>query len=204
MKYHLSANLFNLGSAIVFVFISIMGITSCTSSTHDTDKNNQKEIAEDMSPEEEVEPKNVYNDPARSISKPQYEKNNKTKKEGTVLILTSNDALRFTPNQLEATAGEIVTLTLKHTGNLPAKIMGHNFVLLKKGVDVDVFGEAAITARENDYIPNEGKDVIAHTKMIGGGEFDTINFTAPATGTYTFICSFPKHYTVMKGTFVVK
>ena len=204
MKYHSSVDLSNLGSAIVFVFISIMGITSCTSSTHDTAKNNQEEIAKDMSPEKKVKPTNVYNDPARSISNSKYEKNNKTKKEGTVLVLTSNDALRFMPNQLEATAGEIITLTLKHEGKLPAKIMGHNFVLLKKGVDVDAFGEAAINARDNDFIPNEGKDVIAHTKIIGGGEFDTINFTAPAAGTYTFLCSFPKHYTVMKGTFVVK
>ena len=40
--------------------------------------------------------------------------------------------------------------------------------------------------------------------MIGGGQSDTIEFDAPEPGTYDFICSFPGHYSVMKGKFIVE
>ena len=39
--------------------------------------------------------------------------------------------------------------------------------------------------------------------MIGGGESDTITFDAPEPGTYIFICSFPGHYQLMMGEFIV-
>jgi azurin len=34
-------------------------------------------------------------------------------------------------------------------------------------------------------------DVIAHTQKPFGGETTDIEFTAPAKGTYDFLCSFP-------------
>ena len=58
-------------------------------------------------------------------------------------------------------------------------------------------------ARDNEYIA-DGDDAIAYTKLIGGGESDTIIFDAPLKGSYTYICSFPGHYGVMKGVLVVK
>ena len=41
-------------------------------------------------------------------------------------------------------------------------------------------------------------------KLIGGGEETTVTFDAPAKGTYDFICSFPGHYALMKGKFIVE
>jgi azurin len=40
--------------------------------------------------------------------------------------------------------------------------------------------------------------------MIGGGESDTITFDAPEAGTYVFLCTFPGHYQVMRGEFIVE
>ena len=80
--------------------------------------------------------------------------------------------------------------------------MGHNFVLLKKDVDVDDFAQRAIQARDNEYIP-EGDEIIVTTKMLGGGESDTIVFDAPEPGKYIFICTFPGHYQLMQGEFIV-
>jgi len=122
----------------------------------------------------------------------------------TKIELLSNDQMRFDKNQLKVKAGQRVQLTLKHTGNLPASVMGHNFVLLKKGTDVADFAREAVSAAENHYVPEGSNDVIAYTPIIGGGEEVTIEFDAPAPGTYTFICSFPGHYVMMKGTFVVE
>ena len=83
--------------------------------------------------------------------------------------------------------------------------MGHNFVALKQGTDLNAFAQKAMTAKDNDYIPkSESASVIAHTKLIGGGESDTIEFTIAEKGTYDYICSFPGHFSMMKGKLIVE
>lgn len=119
------------------------------------------------------------------------------------LELGSNDMMQFDKSELTAPAGSTVTLTLNHNGELPKAAMGHNFVLLKQGTDIPTFATKAMTAAASEYIP-EGDQVIAHTKLIGGGESTTITFSAPEPGTYDFICSFPGHYALMKGKFIVE
>lgn len=118
--------------------------------------------------------------------------------------LEGTDQMTYNKTEIQVPAGSTVKLTLTHTGTMPATAMGHNFVLLKKGTDIADFAMKAIGFPDNDYIPKDTDKVIAHTKIIGGGESTTIEFKAPAPGTYTFICSFPGHYSLMKGTFTVK
>jgi azurin len=119
--------------------------------------------------------------------------------------LTGNDMMKFNVNEIRVAAGRKVKLTLTHVGKLPGAAMGHNFVLLKPGVDVQAFATKAINAKPTDYVPaDEAANVIAHTKVVGGGESTTIEFAAPAKGTYTYICSFPGHYAMMKGQFIVE
>lgn len=119
------------------------------------------------------------------------------------IILNSNDLMQFDKKVLSASPGQKVTLTLNHTGRGNKMIMGHNFVLLKSGVDVDIFARKAVQARDTEYIP-EGDEMIAYTKLIGGGESVTISFEAPEKGIYNFICSFPAHYQLMRGQLIVK
>ena len=118
------------------------------------------------------------------------------------VILNSNDQMKFDKKIIRVNANQKVTLTLNHNGRFPASSMGHNFVLLKKDVDVTAFALRAAGARNSEYIP-EGDNEIAYTKMLGGGESDTITFDAPEPGTYVFICSFPGHYQLMMGEFIV-
>ena len=68
---------------------------------------------------------------------------------------------------------------------------------------IDDFALRAMTAKESDYIP-EGDETYAYTKMLGGGESDRITFDSPKPGTYTFLCTFPGHYQVMRGEFIVE
>lgn len=127
------------------------------------------------------------------------------KQKTIALEIHGNDEMKFDKKELVAYEGQTVTLTLKHVGEMPLSAMGHNWVLLKDGVDLADFAKKAIQAQDNDYIPaDEEANVIAHTKMLGGGESDTITFEAPAKGTYTFICTFPGHYAMMQGKFIVK
>ena len=120
----------------------------------------------------------------------------------TFIIINSNDLMKFDQNELRVFEGQKITLTLNHTGKMSKEIMGHNFVLLKKETNLNDFAQRAMLARENEYIP-DGNETIAYTKMIGGGESDTITFTAPKKGSYTYICTFPGHYGLMKGVLIV-
>lgn len=121
------------------------------------------------------------------------------------LLIEGNDQMKFNLSSLEVYEGQTVNLTLKHVGELPLESMGHNWVLLAKGVDKADFASAAIAAKENGYIPQDrSADIIAHTETIGGGAETTIQFTAPAAGNYDYICSFPGHYGLMNGILKVK
>ena len=120
------------------------------------------------------------------------------------VLLLATDQMRFDKNEIRVKAGEKVTLTLRHTGKQPVEVMGHNFVLLSQGTDIPTFANSATSARDNDYIPEDTDAVIVHTKLLGGGQEDTIEFDAPEPGTYDFICSFPGHYSLMKGKFIVE
>ena len=123
--------------------------------------------------------------------------------EQTIIVLNSNDLMLFDKTSLSAKAGKNIRLTLNHTGKIGKEFMGHNFVLLKKDVDVDDFAILALDFKENEYIP-KNNDFIVHTRMLGGGESDTINFTIEEPGSYTYVCTFPGHYQIMQGILTIE
>ncbi|MCY1552809.1 Azurin [compost metagenome] len=56
---------------------------------------------------------------------------------------------------------------------------------------------------DKDYLKADDARIIAHTKMIGGGESDSVTFEVSklaAGESYEFFCSFPGHVSMMKGT----
>lgn len=121
------------------------------------------------------------------------------------VTISGNDQMKFNKSTIRVKAGQRVKLTLNHIGTMDKTVMGHNWVLLTKDADVAAIGLASATAKDTDYIPADKKDqIIVHTKLLGGGETDTIEFEAPAPGSYTFICTFPGHYALMQGTFIVE
>ena len=61
--------------------------------------------------------------------------------------ITANDQMKFSLAAIEAKAGEQLKVTLKNIGTLPKEAMGHNWVLLKPGTDLNAFAMAAMTAR---------------------------------------------------------
>lgn len=121
------------------------------------------------------------------------------------LNIEAGDAMSFSTTRLEAPAGQEITLTLRHTGQMPKTAMGHNVVILRPGTDIAAFGAAANEAgAAADYIPAAMEEqIVAHTRIIGGGEHDQIRFTITEAGTYPFICSFPGHFAMMKGELII-
>ncbi|ACB75086.1 plastocyanin/azurin family copper-binding protein [Opitutus terrae] len=126
---------------------------------------------------------------------------------GRSVEIKADDTMKFSLTEIRAKRGEALSVTLRNVGNTPKFSMGHNWVLLKKGANVDEFINEAMNAAATDYVPASKQDmVLRHTKLLGPKEVDTVTFNAPAEpGRYVFLCSFPGHYQVgMKGELVVE
>ena len=109
--------------------------------------------------------------------------------------LTGSDNMRFTPAVIRVKAGDKVKVNLKAVSAMPKMAMAHNFVLLKAGVDPAAVATAGAVARDTNYVsPKSKAQIIAASALAGGGETVTVEFTAPAVGKYTFICTFPAHF----------
>jgi len=119
----------------------------------------------------------------------------------TVEIATDGENLAYDKKEFTVPAGQTITLTFKNTSTAQQ----HNIVIVKGGEDVAAkVDEEAINAGPPDFLPADRANVIAATKMLGPGGSETITFTAPAPGTYYFICTYPAHYVGgMKGVMTV-
>ena len=123
------------------------------------------------------------------------------------IVIKANDKMQFDITEFTVPAGGTIKLTIDNVGTMPKISMGHNVVILKQSAKPLTFANAAMTKAANDYIPPAMTDqIIAHTKMTGGGETDTITFQAPETpGRYDYLCSFPGHFQAgMKGVMIVE
>lgn len=124
-----------------------------------------------------------------------------------VVVIKGNDQMRYSVNEFTVKAGSEVTIRLVNVGKMPKEAMGHNVVVLERGVDAGAFALAAAGARENEYVPGERQDdIIAHTALTGPGETVEVTFTAPSQpGDYEYLCTFPGHFQAgMKGVMAVE
>jgi azurin len=124
------------------------------------------------------------------------------------LTIEGNDLMRYNVSEMTVAADcTEVEVVLKHVGKLPVQTMGHNWVLAATA-DFTAVANAGVTAGlANDHVPPGDARVIAHTRMIGGGQTAAVRFSTEDLtqgGDYTFFCSFPGHYGLMKGKFIVQ
>lgn len=123
------------------------------------------------------------------------------------LKIEGNDAMQF--NTKEMTVEKDCTdvkVTLKHAGKLPKASMGHDWVLTKAADMMAIVGAAGAAGAAKDYLPEDAK-IIAHTKMVGGGEESSVTFKASllkAGEKYKYFCTFPGHFGVMQGNLTAK
>ena len=65
------------------------------------------------------------------------------------ITITGNDTMQFDLKSFDVKAGEKVELTFKNIGKIPKIAMGHNLVILKKGISAISFGQKALGAGAN-------------------------------------------------------
>ncbi len=122
------------------------------------------------------------------------------------LAIEGNDLMKYNVTEMKVGADcTDVEVTLKHVGKLPKQTMGHNWVLAQTADYTAVANAGMAAGLDKDYLPVDDKRIIAHTKVIGGGESTSVKFPVSKLtkgGDYTFFCSFPGHYGLMRGKLI--
>ena len=120
--------------------------------------------------------------------------------------IDSTDQMSFSSREIKVAADcSQVKLTLRHTGRLAATAMGHNWVLTKTADYQPVAMAGMRMTLADGYLPKKDPRVLAHTAVIGGGQSTSVTFSTAALrkgGDYTFFCSFPGHFAMMKGKLI--
>jgi azurin len=123
------------------------------------------------------------------------------------LTIEANDQIQFLQKELRVSAScKEVSLTLKHIGQLDKNIMGHNWVL-SATADYQAVAQAGQAAGAPNFLPANDDRIIAATDIIGGGEEVSITFDTSELepgGDYTYFCSFPGHFVLMNGKFIIE
>jgi putative membrane-bound dehydrogenase-like protein len=119
----------------------------------------------------------------------------------TIRIATIPERMMYDVTQLVVKPGRKIRLTFANPDFMP-----HNILLVKPG-KADEIGEKAMALGakgfEVNYVP-ESPDILWASKLVDHGKEQVIEFTAPKTeGAYPYICSFPGHHLIMRGTLIV-
>ncbi len=119
------------------------------------------------------------------------------------ITVEGNDAMQFNVKEITVDKScKEFTVHLKHTGKMAKAAMGHNWVLSKTSDAQSIANDSIKAGAANDYMIPGDERIIAHTKLLGGGEEDSVTFETSKLaegGDYTFFCTFPGHFVVMKG-----
>jgi len=124
------------------------------------------------------------------------------------LDITGNDMIQFDKKQLKIGSDcTQVEVTLTHVGKLPAASMGHDWVLVKAEDVQAVASDGLAAGAANNYVKKDDARVIAHTKVVGGGESASVTFATSALKkgqSYKYMCTFPGHNALMNGDFIIE
>ena len=119
----------------------------------------------------------------------------------TIRIATIPEKMMYDVKELTVQPGKKVKLTFANPDFMP-----HNIMLVKPG-KADEVGLKAIALGAGGFdvgfVP-QTDDILWSIKLVDHGTEQTVDFTAPTTeGAYPYICSFPGHHYLMRGTLFV-
>ena len=121
------------------------------------------------------------------------------------MTIESNDVMQYNVREMVVPADcTEVEVSLRHSGQLAAKVMGHDWVLARES-DMSAIVNAGMAAGfKHGYLPENDKRIIAATRVVGGGETATVTFSTSLLqegARYVFFCTSPGHSSVMHGAF---
>lgn len=123
------------------------------------------------------------------------------------IMIEGNDQIQFNMKEMRVKKScNEVTVTLKHTGQLAANVMGHNWVLTATP-DFQPVATAGQAAGPPNFVPANDARVLAFSTVVGGGQETSVKVDVSKLtvgGDYTYFCSFPGHFVLMNGKFIVE
>lgn len=122
-----------------------------------------------------------------------------------IRISAVKEHMLYDLKQFEVRAGHPVKLEFVNPDAI-----SHNLVIIRPGTEESVGLEVNRMIADpkqieiGQYIP-ETDAILFHTEMVPPNSSETLRFIAPKEpGNYPYICTFPGHWTIMKGVMVVK
>lgn len=126
------------------------------------------------------------------------------KPEGPVVelqIASVGNTMKFDKSTLTVKTGSRVHLVFH--SNSTIELMPHDWVLVTPGTEAAVALAGLNKGVDSGYI-DPGPNVLAYTPLATTKKQTVeVTFTAPAPGTYPYICTVPGHYMVMNGKLIV-
>ncbi|MGL4629863.1 MAG: plastocyanin/azurin family copper-binding protein [Leadbetterella sp.] len=118
------------------------------------------------------------------------------------LTIGTKPGLKFSVSKLQVKAGSKIKLVFNNNDD-----MLHNLLIVKPGTVTKVGEEAFKLGTEGEakaFVPSL-EEVVYHTGLLQPESSESIYFKAPEEpGDYTFVCTFPGHYTLMQGILKVR
>jgi putative heme-binding domain-containing protein len=112
--------------------------------------------------------------------------------------------LQFEPKRLRVKPGSKVAITISNKD----VTMSHNLVIVKQDRLQSIGEQSMVMAADpkaiaKHYVPDD-EGVLALSPVLNPGDQYTIYLVAPEeSGVYAMVCTFPGHWTVMRGLFIV-
>ena len=116
-----------------------------------------------------------------------------------VTVGAVGETLTFDIATISASSGAEVTITFDN----PSANNQHNLVIVENGTKDAVATDGTAAGPANDWVAPGDSRVIANTALINPGGSGDVTFTAPAAGTYQFVCTFPGHNFTIFGDLIV-
>ncbi len=113
--------------------------------------------------------------------------------------------MKYDKTEFEVKAGQKVMLLLENK-TCPLQ---HNICILKPGSKDKVAMAAMQAVADPNFMKNNcmldiPEILVKGNKLVGIGQSDLLEFTAPAAGDYPYLCTFPGHAMLMFGVMHVK
>ncbi len=115
-----------------------------------------------------------------------------------LVVASTPNAMAYATTEVTAPAGATVRLVMDNRGTTSPAML-HNVVVVRTQGDVERVGQAG--AGDPDHLPDDPA-VIAGTAIAQPGARTAVVFTMPPPGRYPYVCAYPGHYLMMRGTLV--